>query len=576
MSNQTTRVDQDRKLLQEAQAKGAFASLKVYARLSGPGWLQSAITLGGGSLSSALYLGVLGGYSLLWLQGYSIMMGVIMLAAISYIVLSTGEKPFPAINRHINPVLGWGWAIATLLASFVWCLPQYSLACAVMQQNLLPGLVGADSILGSTVGKIAISLSLILISTAIVWRYNRQGRGARFFNTFLKALVGLIVICFFGVVFKLAFSSEGLPWAKIFSGFIPNLSQWSKPADSFTPFINKVAPQFKAFWSGKIVGMQQNIMIAAAGAAVGINMTFLLPYSILARKWDRYFRGAAIADLGIGMIVPFILVTSCIVIASASQFHTKPGTGLINEGGKPQGKLAFQYNRLCDGRLKAELGDAYTELSPEEKAIKCESLPKADRMMAAMLVKRDAFNLAESLGPLLGNTFAKIIFGIGVLGMALSTIIIEMLIAGFVICEMFGFTQGGREYRIAAIAAAVFGAFGPFIWSGKTLFWLAVPTSVIGMMLLPIAYITFMFMMNSKSLLKADMPMGKSRWIWNILMALSAFSATVAAGWSVWAKSKWVGAITVAIFVLLAVVVHLTRKKGEQQNSSGNSKPATA
>ena len=55
----------DREILAAAQAKGAGSTMAAYLRLSGPGWLQSAITLGGGSLGSALYLGMIGGTDLL-------------------------------------------------------------------------------------------------------------------------------------------------------------------------------------------------------------------------------------------------------------------------------------------------------------------------------------------------------------------------------------------------------------------------------------------------------------------------------------------------------------------------------
>ena len=37
-------------VLQEAESKGGFNKYLTYARLSGPGWMQGAITLGGGSL----------------------------------------------------------------------------------------------------------------------------------------------------------------------------------------------------------------------------------------------------------------------------------------------------------------------------------------------------------------------------------------------------------------------------------------------------------------------------------------------------------------------------------------------
>ena len=72
-------------------------------RLSGPGWLQSAITLGGGSLIGALFLGVLGGTNLIWLQLVAIIMGVVMLSAISYVTLSTGGKASPE-NISVTPI----------------------------------------------------------------------------------------------------------------------------------------------------------------------------------------------------------------------------------------------------------------------------------------------------------------------------------------------------------------------------------------------------------------------------------------------------------------------------------------
>src|SRR5690606_2654294 len=114
--------------------------LATYVRLSGPGWLQSAITLGGGSLAGSLYLGVVAGFGLLWLQPFAMLLGIVMLSAIGYVTLATGRHALPAINQYVNPVLGMGWAVASLLASMVWAMPQYSLSTGVLQQNLLPGL----------------------------------------------------------------------------------------------------------------------------------------------------------------------------------------------------------------------------------------------------------------------------------------------------------------------------------------------------------------------------------------------------------------------------------------------------
>ena len=133
----------------EAETKGAVGKALIYSKLSGPGWLQGAITLGGGSLAGALYLGVIAGFGLMWLQPLAMVCGIIMLAAISYVTLSIEQRPFGAVNQHVSPLLGWAWLIATIMANIVWCMPQFGLATAAIQQNLLPSLGdGKNSTIG--------------------------------------------------------------------------------------------------------------------------------------------------------------------------------------------------------------------------------------------------------------------------------------------------------------------------------------------------------------------------------------------------------------------------------------------
>ena len=119
MSHSLDKLEQDRHSLHQLKSQGSLTKVLGYSRLSAPGWLQGAITLGGGSLGGSLYLGVIGGYQLMWLQPLMMILGIVMLSAIGYVTLSTGERPFQAINRHVNPVLGWGWAIATLTATMI-------------------------------------------------------------------------------------------------------------------------------------------------------------------------------------------------------------------------------------------------------------------------------------------------------------------------------------------------------------------------------------------------------------------------------------------------------------------------
>ncbi|NQT87104.1 divalent metal cation transporter, partial [bacterium] len=319
MSQEQADAPREQTIIESLQDKPMGPKLWGYLKLTGPGWLQSAITLGGGSLASGLFLGVLAGFSMMWLQPFAMVMGIIMLSAIGYVALSTDERPFDAINKHVNPVLGWGWAIATALANIVWCLPQFSLGVAATRQNLFPSLLGPQA-MPETTSKIIATAAIFAICFVVIWFYDKGSRGIKIFEGLLKIMVGVIMLCFFGVVAVMTYKGV-LDWGAIGRGFIPDLSLLTEPAATFAPALAETG-EYLAFWKATIVGMQQDVMISASATAVGINMTFLLPYSMLAKGWGKSFRGFAIFDISTGLFIPFILATSCIVIASASQFHT--------------------------------------------------------------------------------------------------------------------------------------------------------------------------------------------------------------------------------------------------------------
>ena len=95
-----------------------------------------------GSLSNSLYLGVLVGFTCMWVQPLAMILGVVMLGAIAYVTLSSGEPPLRAINKHVSPILGWGWLIGSMLANLVWSMPQYAVSAGALQQNLFPQFFG--------------------------------------------------------------------------------------------------------------------------------------------------------------------------------------------------------------------------------------------------------------------------------------------------------------------------------------------------------------------------------------------------------------------------------------------------
>jgi Mn2+/Fe2+ NRAMP family transporter len=554
------KIEEHRQIILDGAAKGTGGKFLAFARLSGPGWLQSAITLGGGSLANALYLGVLGGFAFMWLQPMAMIFGIVMMSAIAYVTLSTGQRPLRQINGNISPILGWGWLTASMMANLVWSLPQFALAVASLRQNLFPGLLGPEAMPEFTGKLIAAVIVLILVVTNVMI-YISGGRGTKIFEYIMKFMVGSIVICFFGVVIRLSVADQ-IDWGAIFKGFIPSFESLFQPAETFAPYIAALGESGREFWTSLIVGQQRDVMIGAAATAVGINMTFLLPYSMLRKGWDRDFRGLAIFDLSTGLLIPFMLATSCVVIAAASQFHATPAAGFLGETDEngalvePANNLVGPYNNLLAARLQANIGaEAFEALSPEEVKAQAAELPVEEKTMAAMLVKRDAFNLAATLEPLVGKTISQYVFGFGVLGMALNAATMLMLINGLCWCELRNRAPKGMTQRIGSLMVCV-GILGPFLWTGDAKMWLAVPTSVFAMVLLPIAYVVFALMMNNKTILGKDMPTGKRRILWNVLMAGSIIFASIGSLWSLWSK---LGALGIFLFVLFIVVVFATR-----------------
>ncbi len=560
-------LQKDHELITQAKAKGRLATFAAYLRLSGPGWMQSGITVGGVSFSSSLYLGVLVGFSFMWLQPLAMILGIIMLSAIAYVTLSIRERPLKAIHDHVSPVLAWSWLLASMAANIVWSMPQFVLGTRALQQNLLPGLLGPEAIPDpwGRVVCVSLMLTMCLITTMF---YGAGGRGIKIFETIIKIIVSLIVLSFFGVVVRLSIAGK-LPWGQILHGFIPKFRMLFEPADTVKPFIDAIDSQFQMFWTNHIVTQQRDVMIAAIAAAVGINMTFLFPYSMLRKGWNKYFRGLAIFDLSTGLFIPFVLATGFVVIASASQFHVTPAPGFVPDtpGGaitvEPAKNLVGPYNNLLKKRLTSEIGAEQIEaLSPDQLAEKINVLPYADRKIAAMLVKRDNMNLAEALAPLTGSLFAQLIFGLGALGMGIGAATILMTINGLCLCEMLNKPPGGRTHRIGALIVTV-GALAAIFWN-KPAPWLAMPTSVFCVILLPIAYFAFLLLMNQKVMLGEHMPRGGKRVLWNVLMIIATAVASLVAIWSLWSRIGKLSIVLIGAFLGLIFVVHFIQKAKKQ------------
>jgi len=429
--------------LTELQGKGTVRRWRGYLAMSGPGWLQSALVLGSGSAMASLFAGAYLQYNLLWVQPLAMALGIVMFAAMSYQTLSTGVRPFDAMRRFIHPAVAWSWAIGALLATIIWHLPQYALA-AGMTDDMIKAATGwqPSSPAVQTAVMVAIGLVVLSISTAVVLCYSSGHRGIRIYERTLKTLVWMIILAFLVVIWRAA-RSGGIDWAALFKGFLP----LHIPTDR----------------------RGVSIVMAAFSASTGINATFLFPYTLLARGWGKEHRGLSRFDLITGMLLPFCIATSLMVIATACTIYDP---------------------------VKFAAGG--TKLSPIEAA--------------AML---------ESTG--LSIVFSRIIFGLGIVGMALTSITMHMLICGFAACEVFGIEPGGWRYRLACLIPAP-GFAGVVLWKyiGP---WIAIPASAICGLMLPIAFIAFFILNNSSRYLGKDKPSGVKALVWNIAMLVSIAAA---------------------------------------------------
>jgi len=264
------------------QGQPLWHRLWGYARLTGPGYLQSALTLGSGTASACLLAGANYGYSLLWLQPLSMVLGIIILSAIAHQTLIAQERPYRVFWTRLHPSLAILWGLSALLASIIWHFPQYSLAGSVIRDW--------GELAGVAISPWLFAPLLLAFAIFISWSYARGSRGVRLYERLLKYMVWGILLALALVVVK-----TGVNWGALARGFlVPTL-----PRD----------PR----------GL--TVVLGALGATVGINMVFLYPYSLLRRRWSKPHLELAYFDLWTGMFLPFTIATSLLIVATANTLY---------------------------------------------------------------------------------------------------------------------------------------------------------------------------------------------------------------------------------------------------------------
>ena len=449
------KIEQERQFLAALDRRPWYQRLGGYYRLTGPAWLQSAMTLGAGSATASVVAGAFFGYQLLWVQPVAMLLGVFMMAALANITLTKGERAYEIVRRELHPSVAFLWALATVVATVVWHFGQYALLGGAFKDlaDVAAGVKPEDpatalSPATETLVRLGGGLLILGINIALTWNYGSKPKGIRFYEGFLRWMIRLTMLAFLSVVALQLFHGKldlkGV-WQGFFTFRIPD-----NPGATTT-------------------------ILGALGAAVGINMTFLYPYSILATGWGAQHKGLARFDLVLSLFVPYVLLTSLIIIGMASTVHN----------------AAAGYGTVLPGNPTP------ADLKP--------------------------IQAAQALAGLLGSSLGRIVFDLGFIGMACGAISAHMVCCGFTVCEMFKLEYTPARYKLFTLVPAV-GLLGVLI---KSPIWLPVVASALAFTVLPIAYISFFILNNKRSYLGDAVGKGWRRAVFNAVLVVAVIMALI-------------------------------------------------
>ncbi len=444
------RLDREVAALDALEGQPLLTRAAGYLKRTGPGLLQSAMTLGAGSAVASVVAGASFGYQLLWVQPVAMFLGVCMLAALGNVVLTSGERPYRAFGRELHPLIPLLWAIATIVASVIWHFPQYGLAAGAARDlaDMAGVAVYATDADGQRSGfsaagyAVSFGTGFLLLGIGIftTWNYGSRAKGIRIYEWFLRGVIALVILAFATVVLF-----TGIQWGALLRGL-------------FTFHLPR-SPE----------GIQT--VLGAIGAAVGINMTFLYGYSVLAKGWGRSHKTLSRWDLAMSMFLPFVLVTSLIIIAMANTIYDPASGDAVRTGLKP-------------------------------------------------------VDAARALAPLMGANLGRLVFDLGFIAMTCGAISAHMVVCGFTMCEMLKLDYTVKRYRLFTLVPVI-GLLGVV---SSTPFWLPVVASAVCFTMLPIAYLTFLVMNNRRSYIGAAVGGGWRRVVFNTILAIAVAMSVIGAG----------------------------------------------
>ncbi len=254
-------------------------------KLSGPGFMDSALTLGAGTLTAAMLSGAVFGYRMLWLLWVAMGLGMFMMAAMARFTCR-GQSPIIPIQNKFH-----GWAVGSLLTALIGTAAvavifnygQYSIGTHLIE-SLTP-------LFGFRFPRQINWIVYMAITSGLILSYGRRGkRGMLLVENFMKLSIGLMLLCFGGCLVVV-----GVDWSQFFQGlFIPWLPSGVEGIDLF---------------------------VATSAAAIGVMDWIFFHYAGLSRGWGRKHESQARFDITVGLFFPFVIINILVMSVFAGTLN---------------------------------------------------------------------------------------------------------------------------------------------------------------------------------------------------------------------------------------------------------------
>ena len=557
MSNPAKELD----LLQKANNSGSFSKLFTYSKISGPGiWLALA-ALSAGSLVGSIGIGQRLGLEGLWVQAWAMCLGMFMLWTICHISLNTQQSLFSLLRKEWNPSLGWWLAGSAMVTNFAWCMPQFRFGADITGSILLP-------FLDNKGGKVGVAFFMLAVSIFLSFWYERSGFQSKLLQWILRVMLWGILGCLLLSVF-LALSNASISLLELMMGFWPSPSHFNEVTNSYLSLLNQCG-EFRDFWEDKILSQQKELTLVTFSSTLGVNLLFALPLLLLGRGWRREHNGFAKFNLFTGLLIPFLLCSSCLTILSAIAHNQLLHSTEVDSSNTEKFIIDHTSSPIHDllaERIKIETGQKEYELLPPFKLEqRIEALPFVEKKLARLVTQTDT----KPLIAILSKTFApniKYLFGISVLLISFSTIVILMILNGHLVCEVLGKAHKGAPFQSGSMILAL-SSVGPFVWSDQDN-WVADPSYFLSLAILPYALLSFLLMLNSKELLGRQRPKGLNGVITNAGSLIAFLSLGATSFYLVW-NHTWkdvpIGKILVVLLGILILVGYFSLKNKKLSN----------